>query len=370
MKSPHPALSPFLLAALMAEHARLMRAGDLMGATSAIQRALGGLPARVRVRASSRFSFGRLIRPFQADALDALDIPAASDAPPRHAALGGQGPSFVSGSYANSASRLDYKLFIPASAGSRPLPLVVMLHGCSQNPDDFAAGTAMNRLAASEDFFVLYPAQPRKSNPQGCWNWFKHTHQGPSRGEPALIAGATRAVIAEHAIDPDRVFAAGLSAGGSMAAILGTTHPELYSAVGVHSGIAAGAAANLVSAMGAMRGGAQGPLSPSPTPAIVFHGDADQTVHPRNGSQAASAASAGASAEITEIPDANGRSATRSVFRSPDGRVLAEHWLSRGSGHAWSGGDAAGSYADELGPNASAEMFRFFMEHPRAAAGS
>ena len=265
----------------------------------------------------------------------------------------------------------DYKLYIPPHAGDRALPLIVMLHGCTQDPDDFAAGTAMNEAALAHGFYVLYPAQSQRVNPKRCWNWFKPNHQQRGRGEPALLAGMTREVMERHSIDPQRVFVAGLSAGGAMAAILGETYPELYAAVGVHSGLAAGVASDLPSALAAMkRGGTQRDRAPSGMPTIVFHGDADAMVHPSNGEQVI-AASVGAATAV-EIEHRPGSFAcTRRVHRTPDdGRVVAEHWLVHGARHAWSGGSAHGSHTDGRGPDATAEMLRFFVEHPRGASSA
>jgi poly(hydroxyalkanoate) depolymerase family esterase len=250
------------------------------------------------------------------------------------------------------------------------LPLVVMLHGCTQDADDFADGTAMNDLALSQGVFVLYPEQSPQANPQRCWNWFKHSHQERGRGEPALIAGMTRAVMTQHSIDPRRVYVAGLSAGGAMAAIMGDAYADLFAAVGVHSGLATGAAKDLHSALGAMRSGpAVPPGLPSGVPTIVFHGDADGTVHPGNGEHVIAASVRGDGAVEEQRGQApGGRSFTRQLYRKePGGAVLAEHWIVHGSPHAWSGGSPKGTYTDPQGPQASAEMLRFFLDHPKAA---
>ncbi len=332
----------------MEEATRLTRSGDLQAATAAIQAALGGGASAARA----------------SDAAVTIDVEAREvDAPQA-------GPQFVAGSFANASDRRDYKLFIPAGAGARPMPLLVMLHGCTQTPDDFAAGTAMNELAQAQGFYVMYPAQSQQANPQRCWNWFKHSHQQRGRGEPALLAGMTRQVMEQHAVDADRVYVAGLSAGGAMAAILADTYPDLYAAAGVHSGLAAGAATDLPSALQAMRGnGGNGRESAMQVPTIVFHGDADATVHPRNGEHVAAASSVGGdAADVQQHQPAGKRRSTRSVHRDAGGRVLVEHWLVHGAAHAWSGGSARGSYTDAQGPDASAEMLRFFLEHPRSAA--
>ena len=334
---------------LMTEAARLTRSGDLQAATAAIQAALGGAAGAA----------GTATTP--AGVVDAIDV--ESRELPAHA-----GSRFIAARFATTSGGRDYKLFIPdAAADGKPLPLAVMLHGCTQDPDDFARGTAMNELAQREGFFVLYPAQSQQANPQRCWNWFKHSHQERGRGEPALLAGMTRQVMEQHPVDPARVYVAGLSAGGAMAAILADTYPELYAAVGVHSGLAAGAASDLPSALQAMQGqGGRGRRSAQHVPTIVFHGDADTTVHPSNGAHVAAASSPGAgAADVQQQAPAGRRRSTRSVHRNGAGEVLAEHWLVHGAAHAWSGGSARGSYTDAQGPDASAEMLRFFLEHPR-----
>ena len=220
---------------------------------------------------------------------------------------------FTPGRFSLGGAHRDYKLYIPPGTGREPLPLVVMLHGCTQDPDDFAAGTAMNEVAQARGFYVLYPAQSRQANPHGCWNWFQHDHQQRDRGEPALLAGMTRQTMEQHAIDPRRVYVAGLSAGGAMAAILGAAYPDLYAAVGVHSGLAAGAATGLAAALAAMRGGAAGSGGPHRVPTIVFHGDADSTVHPANGDEVMAACAGPESAVETFISGTSG--STRCCYR-------------------------------------------------------
>jgi poly(hydroxyalkanoate) depolymerase family esterase len=345
---------------LMNEATRLVRQGDLHAATAAIQAALhdGGAPTPPSNTSVPTLPGGIVI-----------DVPARTVDEPtvRTDAAPGAG-TFTAGRFADGRTARDYKLYVPPQAGARPLPLVVMLHGCTQDPDDFAAGTRMNDIAREHGCFVLYPAQSQQANPQRCWNWFKHSHQQRGRGEPALLAAMTREVMARHDIDPACVFVAGLSAGGAMAAILGETHPDLYAAVGVHSGLAAGAANDLPSALAAMRSGAAASSRGDGPPVIVFHGDADSTVHPANGDHVI-AGRAGdaqaADADRQRVP--GGRGYTRRVHRAADGRGVAEHWVVHGSGHAWSGGSRAGSYTDPAGPDASAEMLRFFLERPGRA---
>ncbi|UEM20542.1 PHB depolymerase family esterase [Skermanella mucosa] len=292
------------------------------------------------------------------------------------------GASFETRSHAGPAGTRDYKLYVPAKRTDHPMPLVVMLHGCTQSPDDFAAGTRMNAVAEELGVLVAYPAQPSSANAQKCWNWFKPEDQGRDRGEPSLIAGITRQIMRDHAVDPERVYVAGLSAGGATAAILGAAYPDLYAAIGVHSGLPSGAARDLPSAFAAMRQGAPGTRPGTAgggraVPTIVFHGDRDGTVHPGNGDAVAAQAlahpTAGkatlrATVERGRAP--GGREFSRTVHADPSGRVLCEHWTIAGAGHAWAGGSQSGSYTDPAGPDATREMIRFFLSHRNGRAGT
>ena len=346
----------------MDEAARLMRSGNLMEATAAIQQALGGTAPSMPMPSTAK--------PNDADVIDveARVIPDA-DAPPE-AARPGARESFTNGHYRNECGTRDYKLFEPAREDGRPLPLVVMLHGCTQDPDDFARGTRMNALARERGFLVLYPAQSQRANAQRCWNWFKHNHQARGKGEPAILAGLVGQVIAAHDVDPARVYVAGLSAGGAMAAILGDAYPDLFAAVGVHSGLPTGSARDVQSAFAAMAGGVApsrraAKTSPTP-PTIVFHGDADQTVNVVNGERVLEATGLSARPESTRGTSAAGAAYSRRVYVDGQGAERGEQWTLHGAGHAWSGGDSSGSYTDPRGPDASAEMLRFFMRHPKA----
>ncbi len=274
------------------------------------------------------------------------------------------GARFEDCEYATAAGTRNYKVYVPSSYRGDALPLVVMLHGCTQDPEDFAAGTGMNDLAEELGFLVVYPAQSQAANMSRCWNWFNVGEQQRNGGEPSLIAGITREVMQTYAVRADQVYVAGLSAGGACASIMGATHPDLFAAIGVHSGLACGAARDVPSAFSAMKQGSPGRGGKSPVPTIVFHGDSDQTVHPANAESVIAHSKARATLDAIEVEgEANGRSYTRTTHVDGEGRVLLEQWSLHGAGHAWSGGNAAGSYTDPKGPNASREMVRFFLSH-------
>ncbi|MET1028962.1 MAG: PHB depolymerase family esterase [Dongiaceae bacterium] len=285
------------------------------------------------------------------------------------------GARFEELSFTNEAGSRTYKLYVPSGYHGQALPLVVMLHGCTQSPDDFAAGTRMNELAEEMTFLVAYPAQAKSANISKCWNWFSPADQRRDRGEPSLIAGITRQIMRDVTVDGSRVYIAGMSAGGAAAAIMGATYPDLYAAIGVHSGLACGAASDMNSALTAMR---QGPSQAAKSqrhaaagkamPTIVFHGDGDTTVNPTNGDQIIAQAEAGLDLPTTRIqgvtPD--GTRFTRMMQADENGRPMLEQWTIHGIGHAWSGGSPAGSYTHPQGPDASREMIRFFFSHPAA----
>jgi len=304
--------------------------------------------------------------------LDGLAEPSPADT--RDALEGGK---FLAKSYRSEAGTRVYKLYVPSRYCGHPLPLIVMLHGCTQSPDDFAAGTRMNLNADDHNCFVAYPAQPTWANPSKCWNWFRPDDQERGRGEPSLIAGITRQVMSNYAIDAERVYAAGLSAGAAAAVILAATYPDLYAAIGVHSGLACGAASDIPSAFAAMRqpaarlrsGRSCPPGVVSRTvPAIVFHGDHDKTVHPHNGDQVISQLGKDANRQLRvtvqhgKVP--GGRAYSRTLYVDANEQVIFEQWSIHKAGHAWSGGSTAGSYTDPRGPDATREMVRFFIEHP------
>jgi poly(hydroxyalkanoate) depolymerase family esterase len=318
--------------------------GALMEATAAIQRALRQQRAPGRV-IEGEFSRVEESRSRQGD--------------------------FIGGSYACEHGARPYKLYIPPGHAGKARPLIVMLHGCTQTPDDFAAGTRMNALAEERQCFVLYPAQTQSANNSRCWNWFQRGDQRRDSGEPAIIAGMTREVARRYGIDAGRIYIAGLSAGGAMAAVMAAAYPDLYAAVGIHSGLAVGSAHDVASAFAAMRGTpprrgrrSAGGRASRAVPVIVFHGDRDTTVHPRNAEQVVSASVDGngdttVAVERGRVP--GGHAYTRTVHCDPAGRVVLEHWLVHGAGHAWFGGSVRGTYTDPQGPDAAQAMLRFFL---------
>jgi poly(hydroxyalkanoate) depolymerase family esterase len=284
------------------------------------------------------------------------------------------GAAYLTRTFACAAGSRDYKVYVPSRADGRKRPMLIMLHGCTQDPDDFAVGTGMNRLAEEHGYIVAYPRQSKTANQSACWNWFNLSDQMRDAGEPSIIAGITRAVMAQFDIDAERVYVAGLSAGGAMAAVMGATYPELYAATGIHSGLAYGVATDLVSAYAAMRGDA-GRAAPAHrhrktangrVRTIVFHGAADQKVHFSNAERILAEARVGLSdlQETRHHGSAGGRAYTRTVIADASGVPHIESWSIDGLGHAWSGGDPEGSYTDRQGPDASREMLRFFSTSP------
>lgn len=382
-------MNPFLQR-LMRQSASLDRSGKLRAATELIQKNLRDAaqwqpPPMPQPSAASTAEAGLAASNHAAAVID-VEARVLDDSSCRAASGGASETDTASArahaerwsqsQFTHQGRTVAFRLYEPPQFTDAPVvakSLVLMLHGCTQDAADFAAGTQMNALARSHGVLVLYPEQTAHANSQKCWNWFKPQHQQRGRGEPALLAALTRSVMTQHGIDASRVYVAGLSAGGAMADIVGRCYPDLFAAVCVHSGLPRGAAKDVVSALAAMRsGGARtaGDGTASP-PVIVFHGDADSTVHPANAATIVDAALQDSEgqvgpAAVSQGASPQGRRFTRKIHRAVDGETTVEQWHLHGAGHAWAGGSAQGSYTDPRGINASAEMLRFFLENPRS----
>ncbi len=342
---------------------RLTRAGRLMDATKLIQSSLSpdshvtakdeNLTGKVRAPTRRSRPLGEVITKLREHSPKVRRAVKTTKKKP-------QDPQFQDGSFTCAAGTRSYKIYVPKSLPDQGRGLIVMLHGCTQNADDFAAGTRMNEIAEHEGLLVAYPNQTRQSNSSGCWNWFSPRDQSFGQGEPSIIAGLTSEIITRFNVDPGSAYIAGMSAGGAMAVIMGHTYPDLYSAIGVHSGLPYQSAHDVISAFAAMSGKSKSaPFALKPR-VIVFHGEADATVHPSNA--VAILASDNTNRTIaTTGHSVNGRNYKRTLVEDHIKLPLSELWLVEGAGHAWSGGSVAGSYTDSKGPDASKEMIRFFL---------
>jgi poly(hydroxyalkanoate) depolymerase family esterase len=372
----------------MGEALRLTRAGQLAQATSVLQQVLAGNAGGAQPGGGGPDDIARhgRGRPSPPSNRLATAPPASLVAPTEsskvrppldsgaHAPVrGGFGGQTHRRRHSETAGTRSYDLYVPAGYRGDPVPLVVMLHGGTQNATDFATGTQMNELAERHTFLVAYPEQSRAANRGGYWNWFSPTDQRAGSGEPAIIAGITRHVVRDLGADPARVYVAGLSAGGAMAAVMAATYPDLYAAAGVHSGIGYQAAHDVGSAFATMRTGGT-PTATGTVPMIVIHGDKDTIVAPVNAAKLidgrlAAGDIASQSGPMTERAD-GGRPYIRTIYYRSDGVAVAESLIVHGGGHAWYGGNSAGSYTDPEGPDASAEMVRFFLLHEATSARS
>lgn len=343
----------------------MARGMDGTAAVDALQRLLPGVPFALpapgaKTQAKARPDAKKPSKP--------RTTPVAPKTKPSRA-IPGKG-SFSERQFSGAEGSLSYWLYLPARPASG-LPLMIMLHGCNQTSGDFARGTGMNELAEELGFIVAYPSQSASANIARCWNWFKPGDQQRDRGEPGTIAALTGEIIAEHGADANRVYVAGLSAGGAAAAILGAAYPDVYAAIGVHSGLACGAATDMMSAFTAMRNGSQKTHGRGRegrfVPVITFHGDSDSTVHAINSAQIVANAAEQIGRPLTVTRESGetskGRAYTRELNRCADGAVQIEQWTIHGAGHAWSGGSTEGSYTDASGPDASRAMLAFFLQH-------
>ena len=329
-----------------------------------------------------------VIEGFATPDVEIVDAPPVHQFPERaeHDALPDASGQFLSQRFSAAVGARNYKLYVPSTYAGTPVPLLLMLHGCTQNPDDFALGTRANQWAESKGWLVVYPEQIQRANAHRCWNWFRPTDQQAGGGEPAIIAGIVRQVINEYPIDTRRVYVAGLSAGGAMAAIMAHEYPELFAAAAIHSGLPVGAAHDVGSALALMKTG-DSKFTPSSAtspqrivPMIVIHGDADATVNPANADRLVRTAvetyrllypdqPLQKSVDTTDAT-ADSHAYQRIRHEAPDGSSVVEQWEIHGAGHAWSGGNGTGSHADARGPDATQAMLRFFLQHttPKEAA--
>ncbi len=350
----------------------LVKKSDLGGATALIRKALSSEPAE-ESESASRPSAKVIPLPLRrplSETLRALRVrPAVPPAPVPREVEPDLGERFLKRTYRGAGGPLDYRLYVPAAHEGRNLALVLMLHGCGQDPEDFALGTQMNAVADEFGLVVAYPRQTRRANASACWNWFDRRHQSRGSGEPARLAGLTQALAKEFGIRRERVFAAGLSAGGAMAEVLAVTYPDVFDAVGVHSGLPYKSATDVPSAFAAMKG--TGAHDPEPLAAgdrrvrrIVLHGLADATVAPVNGERILDEVERGDTPLTRSDLDweIEGGRVTRTALKDEDGRPVAEQWLVEGGGHAWFGGDPRGSYTQTVGLDASRVMVRFFLD--------
>jgi poly(hydroxyalkanoate) depolymerase family esterase len=362
------------------------QSGPMKGVTDTIEQALSaaGLMQQPSAASARGETFDGVAREIVVP-VDHASIVALQDkpgpAPTEPASRGRPAPpgEFVTRTYANATGRRAYKLYVPArysADASDPVPMVVMLHGCTQSPDDFATGTRMNTLADEHGFLVVYPAQAANANGSKCWNWFRSQDQHRDGGEPSLIAGITREIASTYRVDERRIFVAGLSAGAAMAVILGATYPDLYAAVGAHSGLPYGAAQDLPSAFGAMKAACP-PLHVDREPCPQCPRSSFMAMAMRRWTRATGAAIVAQA--VADRPDdrplqasteegvaVGGRRYRRTVHSDAGNQPVVEEWVLHGAGHAWSGGSPNGSFTDAGGPDASAEMIRFFLSLPRA----
>ncbi len=371
-------MKPSLLGA-MGEALSLVKRSNLAEATALLRRALSGEAAEGGESVSDarplpppapafapppRRPLGEVLRVLRARPA-MPGAPASPEAYPAHAF----GDRFLKRAYRGPAGSLSYRLYVPADHERRNLALVLMLHGCTQNPEDFALGTQMNALADEFGLIVAYPHQPRRANPSGCWNWFDRRHQSRGSGEPAKLAGLTQALAKEFDVGRERTFAAGLSAGGAMAEVLAATYPDVFAAVGVHSGLPYRSAEDVPSAFAAMKGTPA--LEPAPRAAsdrrcrkIIIHGLADATVNPVNGERILAEVERGTTGlKRTDLEwEIAGGRVNRTVLKDAEDRTMVEAWQVAGGGHAWFGGDPRGSYTQTVGLDASRVMVRFFLQ--------
>jgi poly(hydroxyalkanoate) depolymerase family esterase len=307
---------------------------------------------------------------------------------------------WIAGTARAAGGSRNFKLWVPATLGKnenknkdRAWPLVMLLHGCTHDAEDMAAISGMNAVADANRFLVVYPEQSRMANLLKCWKWFNPKHQMRDAGEPSILAAVVEQVCSSHNVDRDRVYVAGVSAGGAMASILAATYGDIFAGAAIFAGAEFKAATSFSEALAAMTRGGPDPVRQGQLafeamrsglarknrrrmPVIVFHGTADNRVHPINADQAITQWSktneclAAQHAEngfrltetVIDAKEPDGYPYRKHIYVDSDARVLMEKWLVEGLGHAWSGSPKPSKYGDPKGPKASAEIWRFFSE--------
>ena len=294
---------------------------------------------------------------------------------------------FVDGVFTSEAGARRWRLWIPGAYDGRTrLPLVVLLHGCTQDPDDIARGTRVTELADKLNLLVLLPEQPETANPKKCWTWYDAAHQRRDAGEPSLIAGMTRQTLGDWAVDSQRVYITGISAGAAMASVMAIAYADVFAAAGLHSGIPYRAAANVMEGVAAMTRGASDPVQLATTamadmgpraraiPAIIVQGLADAVVKPVNAEHTRDMwltmnalvrrdAAPAVRPTAEQRSEAGGLGVITSCYPSRQVTTGCEVTtvFVEGLGHAWSGGSKAGTFTDERGPDATDVILKFLL---------
>lgn len=304
--------------------------------------------------------------------------------------------SFERFEFVSEAGSRTYKLFVPAGLPAGPVPLLVELHGCNSDADEEARWSRFNTLAPAFQLLIAYPEQSEEANGSRCWNWFQPDHQSRDRGEPALIAGITREIMARHAVDPARVYIGGISAGGAMANILAVTYPDLYAAA-MHYASCQYRGTTCTAAVAALPPELAGEIAyramgehARVVPVLVLQGDRDPLVPFPNaeqivgqwlasddwsddGANNGSIARAPADTTMDQVP--GGYRYEIDTYRDAAGCIIVRRWLVHGLGHAWSQGESDGSprdafFTDPLGPDLSSATLEFLLSHPRPVANA
>jgi poly(hydroxyalkanoate) depolymerase family esterase len=310
---------------------------------------------------------------------------------------------WIAGKARAAGGSRNFKLWIPAAPeDARAWPLLMLLHGCTHDGAHMAEISGMNEVAAFHRFLVVYPEQSLCANLLKCWNWFRPEHQSRDAGEPSILAAIVAQIRSTYSVDPDRLYVAGVSAGGAMASILAATYPDVFAGVAVFAGAEFKAATSTSEGFAAMKHGGPDPARQGQIafevmhggfarterrrmPVIVFHGTADKKVNWINADQtiaqwektnsclAAEDGNIGflLTEKVSDGKVSDGYAYKKYSYLESDSHLLMEKWLVEGLGHAWSGSPKPRKYGDPKGPNASAEIWRFFCEsakHPTASS--